>query len=78
MGDARRRKLAGGPLVRVKTDPQIKPDLPLRSPEEVAAAVRAEGDAQAYIAAAIDFLYKTSEDALRQQTRRLLAVKLEP
>jgi len=31
-----------------------------------------ESDRYRYIAAAIDFIYQTGEDALRQHTRRLL------
>jgi hypothetical protein len=45
-----------------------------RSPQAVAAAKQSEDRAHAYIAAAIDFLYQTGENAMRERTRRLLGL----
>lgn len=80
MGDARRRKLLGGPEVRPKPvraetiDEYNSPgsNLPPRTPAEIEAALAAEDHAHAIIAASIDFIFRTGEDALRQQTRRFL------
>lgn len=73
MGEARRRQLAGhGP----KLKQPIPAPGPPRSPEEVEAeiAAREVSNARYYgtIAAALDFIHSTSEDALRQQTRHIL------
>jgi hypothetical protein len=68
MGDARRRKLAGGPKFQPKNAPRILPET--RTPQEL------EEESRHYhtIGAAIDFIYVTSEDALKQQIRRNLRI----
>jgi hypothetical protein len=49
-----------------------------RTAEEVERAAKFDLQQQALIAASLDFLYAASEDALRQQTRRLLRIKSQP
>jgi hypothetical protein len=68
MGDARRRKLAGGPKFRPKPEPG-KPSL-ARSPEEIEAAIQKDEAARnhvlALMSAAIDFINQSTDDAERR------------
>lgn len=68
MGAARRRQLAG---LR-KFQPKVSP--PPRTPEQLEEENRFYGT----IGAAIDFIYVTSEDALRKQAQRVLALQSKP
>jgi hypothetical protein len=71
MGEARRRKLAGLPKFQ-KSHIKKPSGPPPRSPQEVEKELASNASFYGRIDAAIDFLHATSEDALRQQTRRNL------
>jgi hypothetical protein len=70
MGAARRRKLAGLPKFQRPKGPP--PRSLSRSPQEIERQLASDANFYGRIDAAIDFIHATSEDALRQQTRRNL------
>jgi hypothetical protein len=69
---ARRRRIELGYETPVSSVPR------LRSPVEVEREAKFDAKQQAIIAASLDFLYEAGENALRQQTRRVLALKSKP